>query len=73
MPHDITLLHDSRRVKWEVCTVCNKKFRWLKGFKERISNVEYLKVHSRNYAQKGGATNRLFMKLYEPKKTKIII
>ena len=72
-PHDVILLNDSRRVKWEVCKVCNKKFRWIKGFKERIDNVEYLKVHARNYAQKGGATNRLFMKLYETEKTTIII
>lgn len=73
MPHDLTLLHDGPRVKWEVCQVCNKKFRWTKGSKKRVDNVRYLEAHARNYAQKGGKTNRLFMKLYEPEKATIVL
>lgn len=66
MPHDLTVLQDIRSVKWEVCQICSRKFRWTKGFKGRINNVEYLKAHARNYAQPNGATNRLYMKLYKP-------
>lgn len=69
LPHDMKQIADTKRFKWEVCQICNKKFRWNKGNKTRVNNVEYLKVHARNYAQKGGATNRLFMKLYETEKT----
>lgn len=65
-PHEMTLLHDGRAAKWERCTVCNRTFRWTKGFKGRVNNPEYLKAHARNYAQPGGATNRLWKRLYEP-------
>lgn len=73
MPHDLVLLHDGPRFKWEVCGICNKKFRWNKGTKKRVDNVRYLEAHARNYAQKGGRTNRLFVKLYEPEKAKIVL
>lgn len=72
-PHDLTVVHEGPNVKWEVCTICNKKFRWNKGFKKRVENAKYLEAHARNYAQKGGATNQLFMRLYEPEKTKIVL
>ena len=72
-PHDLTLLHDGPKVKWERCKICRRTFRWNKGNKKRVDNVRYLEAHARNYAQKGGATNRLFMRLYEPEKVKISI
>lgn len=65
LPHDLKLVFDGKNIKVEVCTVCNRKFRWAKRFKSRVDNVKYLEAHARNYAQKGGRTNRLFMKLYE--------
>lgn len=67
-PHDLQLLHDGPRVKWEVCGICNKKFRWLKGNRKRVHNTAYLEAHARNYAQPGGATNQLYKRLYEPEK-----
>lgn len=67
-PHDLVPTAESPTVKWEVCRICNKKFRWNKGAKTRIDNVRYLEAHARNYAQQGGATKRLFMKLYEPER-----
>lgn len=66
--HDLHPIHETPRVKWEICTRCCRKFRWNKGAKGRVQNVAYLEAHSRNYAQKGGATNRLYMRLYEPEK-----
>lgn len=68
MPHELEHLSDTRQAKWEVCRRCSRKFRWTKGFKGRINNVEYLKAHARNYAQPGGRTNRIYQKLYNPEK-----
>ena len=68
LPHDLVVVNETPRVKWEVCRICNRKFRWLKGGRERISNAAYLKAHARNYAQPGGATNRLYQRLYHPEK-----
>lgn len=73
LPHDLELLHDGPRVKWEVCRICSRKFRWLKGYRQRVNNPEYLKAHARNYAQPGGATNRLYQRLYYPEKCVIKI
>lgn len=66
LPHDLTVTSDTRTAKWEVCQICSRKFRWTKGPKGRINNPEYLKAHARNYAQPGGKTNRLFMRIYKP-------
>lgn len=66
MPHDLESVSDTPRVKWEVCKLCSRRFRWTKGAKGRVDNPEYLKAHARNYAQPGGATRRLYMKLYKP-------
>lgn len=66
MPHDLEVVSDTRRAKWERCRICSRKLRWTKGFKGRVNNVEYLKAHARNYAQQGGATRRLYKKLYQP-------
>lgn len=68
LPHDLIPLSETASAKWEVCTRCNRKFRWTRGFKGRIANKEYLEAHARNYAQPGGATNRLFMRLHYPEK-----
>ena len=68
-PHDLEQVHDGPRAKWEKCKLCRRTFRWAKGVRGRIDNPEYLKAHARNFAQKGGATNALFMRLYEPEKT----
>ena len=73
LPHDMVVLKDTVRVKWERCSVCRRTFRWNKGYRMRIDNRRYLEAHARNYAQKGGATNRLYMRLYEPTKCKIIL
>ncbi len=67
-PHDFQILHENPQVKWEVCRICNKKMRWNKGYKGRVKNAEYLKAHARNFAQRFGATKRLYMKVYQPEK-----
>lgn len=72
-PHDLTVVHDAPKYKVEVCTICNKKFRWNKGNKKRVDNVRYLEAHARNYAQRGGKTHQLFIKLYEPEKARILL
>ena len=73
LPHDMMLIRDNPNAKYERCRICRRTFRWNKGYRGRIDSREYLEAHARNYAQKGGATNRLFMKLYEPDKCKIIL
>lgn len=72
-PHDLEITHETKTVKWEVCKICNKKFRWNKGYKGRVKNTEYLKAHVRNFAQRGGATKRVYHKVYKPELTKIVI
>lgn len=73
VPHDIKIVRENKLVKWEVCLICNKKFRWNKGYKGRTDNNEYLKVHVRNFAQRNGATKRIFNKIYKPEKVIINI
>lgn len=68
LPHDLKVIHETPRAKWEVCQICNHKFRFNKGYKTRIDNQEYLKAHARNFCQKFGRTKRLYMKIYQPEK-----
>jgi len=72
-PHDLKNIHENPHVLWEVCKICGKRFRWNKGYRGRVENAEYLRVHVRNYAQQFGATKRIFNKLYDPKKCEIFI
>lgn len=69
LPHDLKVVNETIRVKHEVCAICNKKFRWNKGYRGRIANVEYLKAHVRNFCQRFGATKRVYMRVYKPEKT----
>lgn len=73
IPHDMRIIHENPHVKWEVCQICGKRFRYNKGYKGRTDNVQYLKDHVRNFAQKFGATKRIYKKIYRPKETTIII
>jgi len=73
LPHELKILHQNKHAKWEVCLICNNKFRWNLGYKSRIDNVAYLMAHARNFCQKNGATKRLYNKLYNPHKTIIHI
>jgi len=72
-PHDMRRVHEGSQLIVERCARCPKRFRWNKGFKGRIANAEYLKAHIRQFAQRIGSTRRIFKKLYEPEKTKIIL
>ena len=72
-PHDLHIVAQNDHVKWEVCWICNKRFRFNKGYKGRVDNKEYLKAHVRNFCQKFGATRRVYMKVYNPEQTKITI
>lgn len=65
-PHDLKTIHENPQVKWEVCQLCNKKFKFNKGYKGRVNNVEYLKAHIRNFAQSWGATKRVYQRVYHP-------
>jgi len=73
IPHDIKIIHENPQIKWEICQICGKKFRWNKGYKGRVDNKEYLKVHIRNFCQKFGATKRIYYKIYKPEETIIKI
>lgn len=73
IPHDLKLLHENPKVKWEKCNLCSKTFRWNKGYKSRIDNQAYLKAHIRNFCQKFGATKRIYNKIYNTNKTIIKI
>lgn len=73
LPHDLSIVHENKGYKWEICKTCNTKYKWRKGHKGRIDNVLYLKAHVRNFAQKFGATKRVYHKIYKPETTKITI
>lgn len=72
-PHDLKIIHETPSAKWEVCQICNKKFRWNKGYKGRTDNAAYLKAHVRNFAQKFGVTKRVYHKVWKPEKCVIVI
>jgi len=71
--HDMKILYENSSVKWEICMLCGKRFRWNKGYKGRIDNEEYLKAHVRNFAQRSGPTKRIYNKIYQPEKCVIHI
>lgn len=73
LPHDFKILHETKTAKWEVCQRCNKKKRYNKALRGRVKNTEYLKDHVRNFAQKFGATKRIYHRVYKPEKTIIKI
>jgi len=72
-PHDFKTVHETMHAKWEVCVKCNIKKRYVKGYKGRMKNTEYLKDHVRNFAQKFGATKRVYNRVYYPEKTTIVL
>lgn len=67
-PHDFISVYENKTAKIERCRLCGVRKRWNKGYKGRIANNEYLAAHVRNFAQPGGRTKRIYLKLYEPKK-----
>lgn len=73
LPHDLKPLHETKQIKWEVCELCGRKFRWNKAYKGRVQNKEYLEAHARNFAQRLGKTKRLYHQIYKPELVKIII
>lgn len=73
IPHDLKILHENPKIKVEICQICNKKFRFNKGFKGRVQNQEYLKAHVRNFAQRFGATKSVYHRIYKPETTVIVI
>lgn len=73
MPHDIKIMHENKTVKWEVCQICGERFRWNKGYRGRTDNNRYLEVHVRNFAQKHGATKRIYNRIYKPEKCIIVL
>lgn len=64
-PHEMKIVHENPQYKWEACIICNKKFKWKKGYKGRVENQEYLKAHVRNFCQRWGATKRVYMRTYQ--------
>ena len=74
LPHDLSIkVYDGERLLVEQCKLCGKKVRFLKHFKGRTDNRAYLEAHSRNFAQRGGRTHRLYMKIYHPDECIIVI
>lgn len=69
VPHDLRIIAQNKRVKREVCTICNKQFRFNKGHKDRVDNKEYLTAHVRNFAQRTGPTRRIYHRIYRPNET----
>lgn len=68
MPHDLKVLFENKKLKVEICQLCGQKMRWNKTNTGRVDNNEYLKAHVRNFAQRGGATKRVYHKIYKPEK-----
>lgn len=73
IPHDLKIIRETKVAKWEVCYICNKKFKYNLGYRSRVDNNKYLRDHVRNFAQKFGATKRIYNKIYHPEKTIIYI
>jgi hypothetical protein len=73
IPHDLKILYENPQKKIEVCQICNKKFKFNKGFKGRTENQEYLKAHIRNFCQKWGATRQIYNRVYRPESCVISI
>lgn len=73
LPHDFITLHENPQRKVEKCQLCGLRKKWNKGYKGRIDNIEYLKLHIRNFCQKFGATKRCYYKIYDNKKLTIYI
>ena len=67
--HDPVTLSDTPRQKIEKCKICSVRKNWLKGYKGRIDNVEYLKFHVRSFAQRNGTTKRVYAKIYDQQRT----
>jgi len=72
-PHDFTTIKDTKTFKVERCKICNIRKKYNKGYRMRVDNKEYLKDHVRNYAQPTGSTKRVYNKIYQPSKCKIIV
>jgi hypothetical protein len=62
----MAIIHDSPHAKYERCTICGMRKTYRKGYRGRVKNVEYLRDHVRNFAQKFGATKRIYNKIYKP-------
>ncbi len=60
------IVHENSSAKFEKCRICGMRARWNVGYKGRTDNLEYLKLHVRNFAQPNGATKRVYKKIYEP-------
>ncbi len=68
IPHDLRIIHQDKKVKWERCSICNQKFKYNKGYRGRIANNQYLKDHIRSFCQSGGTTKAVYYKVYYPQK-----
>ena len=72
-PHNMRYLANTKTAKWEKCVLCGRTFRWTKGARGRVDNAEYLKAHLRQFAQRSGATRRIFHQLYRRDQMAIVI
>ena len=73
IPHDLRIIKQNDRTKREICVICQKRFKFNKGYKGRTDNVKYLTAHVRNFAQRGGATKRIYHRIYKPESLTIVI
>lgn len=73
VPHDYIVLSENKRHKTERCKICRKRVRWNKTNTGRIDNIEYLKEHVRQLAQKFGSTKRVYNNVHNPNKLKITL
>lgn len=68
IPHDPVKLHEDKRRIVEKCRRCGIRKIWLKGHKDRIDNIGYLRFHVRSLAQPNGSTKRVYNKIHNPEK-----
>lgn len=64
--HDFIIIFEDSTVMSQVCKLCGEKKRYRK-INDKINNVEYLKDHIRDFAQPGGATDKVFQRFYGKK------
>lgn len=64
--HDFQVESSDDVQQVEVCIICGERKRY-KIVNQRVNNTEYLKDHARDFAQPGGASDKVFQKFYGKK------
>jgi hypothetical protein len=62
--HDYKIINETKDALVEYCKLCRSKKVYKKDKKGNVNNKEYLKDHTRQFAQPHGKTGKDFKRLY---------